>query len=270
VPAGRRQLRTYVTHVVTHPLNLLSMTAAVLLALLSWNAFVLVVAGMFEVALLMLLPWHGAFRRSVESQITKMEEAAAARAREALVAQMGPLHRDQLARIEGMIERTYDNMLRHAGPLALLPSEMTSLARLLDQYIRLAIAHREGEEALSGTSQEALAQAVRWLEAAESTTTDGVRTVVQQRLNIASMRAQSFRDARHRLDAIAHQLATIVELVQLMLERSAAPNGTDGVSDEIDAVLRGLEEKDHAMRELVTMTPRIEIQGELIDRPRDP
>ena len=69
--------------------------------------------------------------------------------------------------------------------------------------------------------------------------------------------------------AIAHQLATIVELVQLMLERSAAPNGTDGVSDEIDAVLRGLEEKDHAMRELVTMTPRIEIQGELIDRPRD-
>ena len=63
VPAGRRRLSTYVTHVVTHPLNLLSMTAAVLLALLSWNAFVLVVAAVLEIALLMLLPWHGGFRR---------------------------------------------------------------------------------------------------------------------------------------------------------------------------------------------------------------
>jgi hypothetical protein len=242
----------YLSRATLHPYNLIALTGAMLLALVNWSGWVLLVGFALEVVFLAALPWFRPFRRRVDAAFEAAERAALAKAREALIARMGEIHRQQLAKIDTLIDRTREALRGRGVSDAPALDDCVGLSRLTARYIRLAIAHRACEESLSTTNYDAVRGTIRALEALERTPaiTERMRALCRRRLGIAYKREECWHRTRENLDAIAQQLATIFELVSLLHERSVMPLDPHRASVEVDEFVRDLEDTEAAATEL--------------------
>ena len=68
-----------------------------------------------EAAFLVVVPRCAFFRRGVDACLDEAERAAAQKAREALILQMGEAHRQELGKIEALIGKTFANAQRRHG-----------------------------------------------------------------------------------------------------------------------------------------------------------
>jgi hypothetical protein len=246
--ASRRSGWTYLSNAAIHPSNLLLLIGVMFLSLILWSGPVLLAGLGVEAAFLAVVPRCAFFRRGIDACLDEAERAAALKAREALVLQMGEIHRQELGKIEVLIGKTVTNAQRHHG--GALFGDHGGMARLTSSYIRLAIAHRACEESLALTNRHVLEGTIRSLEAAETAAPDRARTLLRRRLAIAYRRAECWSRTREDLEAIGHQLATIAELVHLVHQESLAPPGSPGVSAEVDRVLADFDHGQGALREL--------------------
>lgn len=249
----RRTGWTYVGHAAIHPSNLLMLIGVMFLSLILWNAPVLFVGLGMEGAFLCLVPRLGFFRSRIDEALDEADRAMAVKAREALVMQMGEAHRQELARIEALVAKTFANVERRGGVPSLGLGEHLGLADLSSSYIRLAIAHKACEESLAMTNRHVLEGTIRSLETAEVAAPDCTRGLLRRRLAIAYQRAECWTKTRENLEAIGHQLATITELVQLVHQESLVPPDPVGVGETIDRFLTDFEESAGAMREIAEM-----------------
>jgi hypothetical protein len=250
-PLAHRGAWTYLGHAAIHPSNLLLLIGVMFLSLILWSAPVLFVGLGLEAALLVAAPFTRLFRRRIDVCIDEAELAEALKAREALIREMSEAHRQELARIEGLLDKTTANAARQGAVIPLAVTEPLGGARLLTSYIRLAIAHRACEESLAMTNRHVLEGTIRSLEAAVGTGAERSRRLVQRRLGIAYRRAECWSKTRDSLEAIGHQLATITELVLLLHQESLAPTGTAWGTVEVDRILADFEDGEGALRELV-------------------
>jgi hypothetical protein len=244
-----RAIGKYVKWAFVHPYNVLAMVTTLVLALISWSGGLLLVGVILELIFLCMVPVVGTFRRMVARSVETAERAAAQKAREEQIAQMGPVHRDELGRLEALIRRTRDNAQRKASAVGLI-DDFLGLDRLTASYIRLAIAHKTSEECLSMTNRMALAETIRSLESAQTVLPERTRRLVQRRLSIAHQRAQCWDRTRDHVVAIAHQLATILELVHLMHDRSVTTLDSREVCDEVERFLTDLEDSEDVLIEV--------------------
>jgi hypothetical protein len=255
---------TYVSNAAIHPSNLLLLIGVMFLSLILWSGPVLLAGIGVEAAFLAVVPRCAFFRRGVDACLDEAERAAAQKAREALILQMGEAHRQELGKIEALISKAVANAHRHAGSLGMGSSPMSGvailaaadpvgMARLTQSYIRLAIAHRACEESLAMTNRHVLEGTIRSLEAAETAAEGRARGFLRRRLSIAYRRAECWARTRDNLEAIGHQLATITELCHLMHQESLSPQDGPGVSIEVDRVLTELEHGEGALRELADL-----------------
>jgi hypothetical protein len=247
---ARRNGWTYLSNAAIHPSNLLLLIGVMFLSLILWSGPVLLAGLGVEAAFLAVVPRCAFFRRSVDACLDEAERAAAQKAREALILQMGEAHRQELSKIEVLIGKTFTNAQRRHGLALLAAADPLGMGRLTGSYIRLAIAHRACEESLAMTNRHVLEGTIRSLEAAESASPERSRTLLRRRLSIAYRRAECWARTRDNLESIGHQLATITELVYLMHQESLAPSGSAGVSAEVDRVLTEFEHGEGALREL--------------------
>lgn len=246
----RRTGWTYFGQAAIHPSNLLLLIGVMFLSLILWNTPVLLVGLGVEGAFLIVVPRSRFFRRRIDDVLDEADRATAAKAREGLILQMGDIHRQELARIEALVGKTAANVERQAGAAAFAAPEQASLSRLTASYIRLAIAHKACEESLAMTNRHVLEGSIRSLEAAEGSSSERTGKLVRRRLSIAHRRAECWSRTRENLEAIAHQLATITELVHLMHQESLVQPDPVGVGDAIDRLLSDFEESAGAFREL--------------------
>jgi hypothetical protein len=246
----RRTGWTYLSNAAIHPSNLLLLIGVMFLSLILWSGPVLLAGLGVEAAFLVVVPRCAFFRRGVDACLDEAERAAAQKAREALILQMGEAHRQELCKIEALIGKTFTNAQRRHGVVLLGAGDTRGMYELTSSYIRLAIAHRACEESLAMTNRHVLEGTIRSLEAAESVQPDRSRALLRRRLTIAYRRAECWTRTRDNLEAIGHQLATINELVHLMHQESLAPAATAGVSVEVDRVLADFEHGEGALREL--------------------
>jgi hypothetical protein len=243
---------TYLGHAAIHPSNLLLLIGVMFLSLILWNAPVLLAGLGVEGLFLGVVPRTAFFRRRIDELLDEADRAVAAKAREALVLKMGEAHRQELARIEALVAKTFSNEGRHGvGVFAL--GERRGLAELSASYIRLAVAHKACEESLAMTNRHVLEGTIRSLEAAEGASGDRTRELLRRRLSIAYRRAECWTRTRENLEAIGHQLATIAELVQLVHQESLVPPEPAGVGGAIDRLLSEFEESAGALRELAEL-----------------
>ncbi len=247
---ARRTGWTYLSHAVIHPSNLLLLIGMMFLSLILWSAPVLFAGLGVEVVFLAVVPRCAFFQRRIDEYLDEVDRAAAQKAREALILQMGEAHRQELAKIEALIGKTIANAQKnhHAVPLAVC--DPIGMSRLTSSYIRLAIAHRACEESLALTNRHLLEGTIRALEAAEMQAPDRARPLLRRRLSIAYRRAETWSKTRDNLEAIGHQLATISELVHLLHQESVSPAGPSSVSGEVDRILTDFEHGEGALREL--------------------
>lgn len=259
---GRRTMGTYLVRAAVHPYNLLFLCCAVFLGLISWSVTVLVAAAVLEMVFLAVLPLQRGFRMRVDARIDELGRALAAEARKDLVAQMSLRHQKELASIELLVDKTRENVRRQGGAVPLVLDDSQGSSRLTTRYIRLAIAHKACEDALGTTSKEALQEAIRTLQAAHRNAGERLGRLLQRRIAIATRRSECWARARENLEAIAHQLAAILEVIHLMHEQSMAPVDSQGMCRDLDRFMQDLEESEGVMREMAEM-PGLGVDGHL-------
>lgn len=244
-PMRRRTAGTYLSRVLVHPYNLLVVGSALLLSFIGWSPLLLLLGLGVELAILCIVPWRGYVRQRIDAQLDEADRAAWSRAREALVRQMDVRHQQELARLDRLIDRTRENIRRRGGAVPLLLDEGFGLNRLITSYIRLAIAHKAGQESLAMTNHTELMETIRALEAVRNASVGRTRGLSERRLSIAYRRAECWTRTREGLEIVSQKLATILELIQLMHEQSMTPIDTPSTCADIDRFMRELDDLDN-------------------------
>lgn len=265
----RRSARTYLACAVLNPYHLILLAGALLLCMISWSFWALLVEVGADLVVLSILPWCGFFRRRADVHLDAAERAEAARLREALIQRMGEGHRHELSRLDALVERTRDPRLRAGRELPEIAGEGGGLDILAHRYIRLAIAHRTCAETLAMTDYRALQATIRSLEATLPMPAPRIRRVLERRLEVARKRVEHWGHARENLELLTHELATIMELVQLVHERTTAPAAGQRFSTDVDGLLADLDDRDGIEREIADLAPEegLELLDELEPRP---
>jgi len=238
----------YVKHALMHPWHVVVLAGATVFGVANWSLLVLllVFAGA-ELLLLGIVLHLRAFRRYVDDRLDQIERARAAEQRSTLLLQMADEHRRELLRLESIVDRIRDAARPHGTAAQIAVDECL---RLLASYVRLAIAYNVSRECLASVDRKALDDEMRQLEAARFSPGQHTRALAQRRLAIARKRAERWDRSREALEAIAHQLAMIGELVQLTHEQVAAPADPGGAIDEIDRVVEQLDDNQATIDEL--------------------
>jgi len=247
-PTTRRGGWVYVKHALMHPWHVVVLAGATVFGVANWSLLVLllVFAGA-ELLLLGIVLHLRVFRRYVDERLDQIERAKAAEQRSTLLLQMSDEHRRELLRLESVVDRIRDATRPHGTAAQIAVDECL---RLLASYVRLAIAYNVSRECLASVDRKALDDEMRSLEAARFSTSQNTRSLAQRRLLIARKRADRWDRSRESLEAIAHQLAMIGELVQLTHEQIVAPADPSGATDELDRVIEQLDDNQATLDEL--------------------
>jgi hypothetical protein len=248
---GQRGRFTYAVQALLHPLNLFAALMAVAIGLISGSLWMLPATACAEVIMLATLPKSKLFRRSVDQRLMEFERAEAARARELLLVQMSEMHRQELERIEYLVDAIRHNAARHGGAVRFLLDEQLDLSRLVASYVRLAIAHKERTALLAMTDRTHLDREIDRLEKDKGRAKSAsLRALLEQRLSIVRKRAEHWDRTRSNLEAISHQLGIIAEVVQLLHAQSVTPFGSEETSEELDRFMQELDESESTLKEL--------------------
>jgi hypothetical protein len=227
-----------------HPSNLIALASLLMLGLIHPSAAIVLFGLGAELVFFCLAPRSEWLRRCLDEGFEDAAQACARRARQALIAKMADGHRDELVRIEGLIQKIHEIEAGRTEPVPF--AEELDLSRVPASYIRLALAHKACEDALSLVEQKPTRIVIRSLEAAQTTATERVRAAIRERLSIAYQRAEHEAQVRESLEAIGHQLAALVDLVHLRHQRAI----TLGPSAEAASFMQDLEEARSAAREI--------------------
>lgn len=266
----RRSRAVYLRHALTHPYNLPLFVLALATGMLSSNGLLVSIALSLELAALTLLPGLPTFQRRVEEEIALVEQAEAARTRAILLMQMDAMHREELERLEGVVDKIRDNVRKSGASAEILVEGFLGLDRLMKTYVCLAIAHRANKEILMATNRQGLADRILSLEALETSrlVSERVRGLIARRLAIARRRAERWDKTQDELDAISHQLATVSELIHLVHEQSVNPSDPADVSDAIDHFISELEASESTLRELTAFGVAERVDADVLDKGR--
>jgi hypothetical protein len=247
----KRRNWVYVKHALMHPWHVVVLAGATVFGVANWSLLVLllVFAGA-ELLLLGIVLHLRAFRRYVDERLDQLDRARAAEQRATLLLQMGDDHRRELLRLEAIVDRIRDAARPHGTAAQIAVDECL---RLLASYVRLAIAYNVSRDCLASVDRRALDDEIRALEGARFSPRPHTRTLAQKRLTIARKRAERWDRSREALEAIAHQLAMIGELVQLTHEQVSAPCDPMGVTQEIDQVVEELDDNQSTIEELAEL-----------------
>jgi hypothetical protein len=166
---------------------------------------------------------------------------------------MGQEHRIELEQLETVLDRV--RALVHA-PLG--GEDFLGLSRLTTTYARLAIAYKASRDGLSSLHRQTLEHEAASLRVASRSGAPRTRRLAQQRLTIAERRIAQWDHARDELEAIAHQLALIAEVIHLIHEQCLAPVDQHELETDIRDALRSIESSEETLRELVELSARTE------------
>jgi hypothetical protein len=242
---ARRSLWAYRRVALIHPSNVI-MLAGILMLSLVHPSLEIVLLGLGAEGLFFCLaprsPW---FRRCLDEGLEEAARSAAQRARELLIAKLADGHRDEIARLDNLIKRIQESEAARAEPVS-FAEELDLLRSFTASYLRLALAHKACEDALSACEQKPSRVSIRSLEAAEGGAPPRVREAIRERLAIAYQRAAHEARLREDIEVIAHQLATLVDLIHLRHQKAI----TLGPSAEAHRSMQALEETRSVEREL--------------------
>jgi hypothetical protein len=230
-----------------HPSNLIAVASILMLGLMNLSVHVLLLGLGTEICFACLAPKNRWFQRCLDQSLKETEESAARRARELLMAEMSEGHRDELVRLDGLIKKIDESDAQRS--LCIVAADDLDLHGLAASYIRLALAHKACEEALSRVEQKSQKTPIRSLEAIRQTSSERVRAVIGERLAVAHRRAAYEERLREDLEVISHQLATIADLVCLRHEETL----TVGPSAEAERFRQYLDEARSAVVELAEL-----------------
>ncbi|HVH43499.1 MAG TPA: hypothetical protein VM925_14190 [Labilithrix sp.] len=196
-----------------------------------------------EVLAFLLMPHLGWVRRAVDARIDARMHAEAASARAVLLMRMSEEHRRELNALEKIAAA-----LRERSDTSTQTDDFLGIERLIELYVRLAIAHRASRSALEIVGKTRLDEEITSLEA--SLVSDRPRNAcIEKRLGILHMRREARRAAIDEQIALDHELAMIGHTLRWMEEHCAAA-GTESLRADLHFALASRERDAATLREL--------------------
>lgn len=196
-----------------------------------------------EVLAFLLMPHFGFVRRAIDERLDARAHAEAASARAVLLMRMSEEHRRELNALEKIA-----TALRERADAATNSEDFLGIERLIELYVRLAIAHRQSRSSLEVVGRTRLDEEIAALESCM--VSDRPRNPsIEKRLQILHMRRNARRAALDEQAAIDHELAMIGHTLRWMEEHCAA-SGLDSLRSELEFALASRERDAAALREL--------------------
>lgn len=217
-----------------------------------------------EVIAFLLMPYFGWVRRAVDARIDAQKHAEAASARAVLLMRMSDEHRRELHSLEKIAAA-----LRERSDVSANSDDFLGLERLIELYVRLAIAHRSSRTALEMVGKTRLDEEIGALEMSLVGVGDRPHNpCIEKRLGILQMRREARRAAITEQVAIDHELALIGHTLRWMEEQCAA-TGIETLRSELAFVLASREHDAATLRELAALRES-EFDASVIRLGRDP
>jgi hypothetical protein len=264
-PGEQRSCFTYVKHALLHPYNLPLLVVVMTVGAISGNLIGLFVAIFAELILLTTVSRLGFFRRHIEEMLDQADRAEAAKVRAAVLLRMEEKHRQELEILETLVDKTRSNLAKQGSSAEAAIEDCLGLGRLIAGYVRLAIAYKRNDESLTAANRQVLEQEIKALEIVEESASERTRKLASRRLAIAKRRADRWDRTREDLDAIAHQLAMIRELIHLMHEQSTVAVNLNETTSEIDHFISDLEDSEGTMREIAELAVEDRVDQRLLE-----
>ena len=215
-----------------------------------------------EVLAFLLMPHLGWVRRAVDARLDARAHAEAASARAVLLMRMSEEHRRELNALEKIAAA-----LKERSDAATQADDFLGIERLIELYVRLAIAHRASRSSLEVVGRARLDEEIAALESC--LVSDRPRNpCIEKRLNILHMRREARRAAIDEQAAIDHELAMIGHTLRWMEEHCAA-SGTEQLRTELNFALASRERDAATLRELSALRDS-EFDASVIRLGRDP
>lgn len=197
-----------------------------------------------ELVAFLLLPYFSSVRRAVDARLEARAHAEAASARACLLMRMSEEHRHELLALERIA-----SSLRERADAGTNTDDFLGIERLIELYVRLAIAHRASRTSLEVVGRSRLDEEIATLEACAGGDNRPRQAWIERRLAILRMRRDARRTAFDELAAMDHELAMIGHTLRWMEEHCAAA-GTEALRSELEFAMSSRERDASTLREL--------------------
>jgi hypothetical protein len=227
----RHPMALYRLRALSHPAQAFLALAAAMLAVLTLSVLVpFLTLAVGEVVFLGAIPRSRFFQAVVDEQLDRAAREEALAKRMVLAARLGDEHRLELEQLELLALRIRERIGEEHG------QDAFGLGRLLATYARLATAHRTSTEAFRPFEYASLLGQLAALEASRARAPGPTRSTIDRRLAVGRTRAEVWRRALQDRERIAHELATIGDIVRWMYEECAATTAVHARA-ELDEIL---------------------------------
>lgn len=193
------------------------------------------------------------FRRRVDARRERERSLERARRNERLLAELPRAQREHFLGLQRLAARILDNFgrLETGGP-ALIRQSRQRLDALLHSFLRLSITLADHRRHLAGADRGALereCEALR-IDLLAGGCAPALREIKERRVAILQKRIERFDAAGESREVIAHQLASIEDLLLLLHEQSITLRDPSAITLQLDALAIELEEAENTIREL--------------------
>lgn len=200
---------SYAQEALKEPFNFWALAGFAVAAAYSASVVPLLVALIFELAYLVILPnmpWYRSLVQKREKERLFLESRTA---REKLIKTFTPREREAVEYLRWLKEKIQDNYKKFTGAAA-LPSNLRTLDQRWEDFVDLLDVYRRRKQHLKSINRQAvhnqLSQAFR---AAEAATDEKTRRIQQTNVEILKRRVASFDEIERSVKLVEGQLQSI-------------------------------------------------------------
>ncbi len=200
---------SYAKEAVKEPFNFWGLAGFAVAAAYTGSVIPLLLALIFEVAYMLVLPNLPWYRQLVQRREKERLFLANRSAREKLIKTFTPREREAVEYLRWLKEKIQDNYKKFTGAAA-LPSNLVTLDQRWEDFVDLLDVYRRRKQHLKSINRQAvhnqLSQAFR---AAESADDDKTRRIQQTNVEILKRRIASFDEIERSVKLVEGQLQSI-------------------------------------------------------------
>jgi hypothetical protein len=247
LPAAR-----YVKAALRHPASVTTLAVGTGLAVFGGHEAALLIAAGLD------LIWTGyavgdpRFRRAVDAREGARQLKEGRRRTDALLAELAPNQREHFASLRALADRIDANYRRLPGSAPVLADSREKLEALLQSFLRLLVSWNDHRRYLGATDRQEIERELAALRAGLERDQDGetVREIKKKRVEILEKRLERFRSAEENREAIAHQLASIEDMLRLVHEGSITLRDPAAITRQLDTLAMEVEATEATVREM--------------------
>jgi hypothetical protein len=200
---------SYAKEAVKEPFNFWGLAGFAVAAAYTGSVIPLLIALLFEVAYMLVLPNLPWYRQLVQTREKDRLRALNKSTREKLIKTFTPREREAVEYLRWLKEKIQDNYKKFTGAAA-LPSNLITLEQRWEDFVDLLDVYRRRKQHLKSINRQAvhnqLSQAFR---AAESAGDEKTRRIQQTNVEILKRRVASFDEIERSVKLVEGQLQSI-------------------------------------------------------------